>query len=262
MINFLPKRSIGAIVLSIVLLSAGTASPVQSDLPAASPKGADLSIKMLATLLRVEGEIAEQKIQQQHQELTEFLKHLRSKQAKYRSDRKFLSYFFYKVHRKFLKQYQSHATLYELLERGGYDCVTGSALYALLLDGLGMNYQVHEFPYHVYLTVITAEHDTLMIESTDPQYGFVTQAAEQKKRFAHYSQPPSNADSGYSYDFSIQEDIGLTELAGLSYFNEAVYYYNKQEFQQALRWLQLAEHLYESQRIEAFKRLIASLAHN
>ena len=260
------RRSFTLASLFILIVSTTSAQATAlsrvGEIPSCTERSSDLSKELLATLIRVEGEVDQQEIDQYHQQLTEFLSRLRRKQQKYKSERRFLSYFFYKVHRQFLKHYRAHTTLYDLMEKGDYDCVTGSALYALLLDGLGFTYQIHEFPYHVYLTVTTADQDTLLIESTDPLAGFVSDATEQKKRFDHYSQHPQDANAGYQYSFTIQENIGLVELAGLSYFNEAVAYYNHQEFQQALRWLRQAEHLYDSPRMEAFMRLVTNLAHN
>lgn len=221
-----------------------------------------LSSQILTTFMQVEGEVAQHEINEQLSELNTFIEQLQRKRGKYRSERRFLSYFFYKVHRQFLKRYQAHTTLYDLLENGNYDCVTGSALYALLLDALDIPYQVHEFPYHVYLTVTTADRNTIMIESTDPQYGFVVDTTEQAKRYQHYSQVNGTDDteSYYQYDFTIQATIGLKELAGLSYFNEAVEHYNKQEFQQARQLLRQANKLYTSPRTEAFKTLMTSVS--
>ena len=218
-----------------------------------------LSRELLITFVRVDGQVSPNEIDRQVAELDAFVAQLRHKREKYRSEQRFLSYFFYKVHRRFLKRYQSHTTMRDLLEDGHYDCVTGSALYALLLDALDIPYQVHEFPYHVYLTVTPKDQDTIMIESTDPQYGLVIDTDEQAKRYRHYRQV-SDTDAYYQYDFTIQEDIGLTELAGLSYFNEAVEYYNKRELQQAKRLLQQATRLYASPRTAAFEALMASIS--
>ena len=224
-----------------------------------SPGKNYLSSELLAAFIQVEGEVAQHEINQHLTELNAFVINMRRKQEKYRSERRFLSYFFYKVHRQFLKRYQSHTTMYELLEEGNYDCVTGSALYALLLDALDIPYRVHEFPYHVYLTATTSNQDTIMIESTDPQYGLVTDADEQAERYRHYSRV-TDTEAYYQYDFTIQERIGLTELAGLSYFNEAVEHYNNQEFQQATQLLRQANRWYRSPRTEAFEALISSLS--
>ena len=250
------------LVLYLFLLSGSTIAFSHTNAPAVSlPTEHYVSQEMFATLVQVEHAVEEAAIAHQLKTLNAFVAQLHRKQKSFRSEKRFLSHLFYKVHRKFLKRYTSHTTLYELMEQGSYDCVTGSALYAMLLDALGIPYQVHEFPYHVYLTVTTSEGDTIMLESTDPQYGFVTSPTEQKKRFAHYSQPTTSPDAEhYQYDFTIRENISLTELAGLNYFNEAVEHYNNRDFQQATQLLRQADQLYASPRMKAFKNLIASLA--
>lgn len=224
---------------------------------------ATLSKQVFTALMRVEVQATQADIDRQYRELGEFLAHLQHKQSKYRSEKRFLAYFFYRVHRKFLKQYRPHTTLYELLEKGNYDCVTGSALYAILLDALGISYQVNEFPYHVYLTVAASPNDTFLLESTDPQSGWVTNQAEQQRRFAFYSQAAKEKNQAYfQYDFPIRGKINLTQLAGLSYFNEAVANYNQRKIQQAIVLLRQAEQFYASRRIESFKSLISSVAQN
>ena len=253
------------IYLRFLVVCLLASSPVKADIGAPdsaflhSSGKSGLSAELLTTFLRVAGPEPALAADESLDELNDLVAHLQSKRAKYRSERRFLSYLFYKVHRHYLKRYRSHTTLYELLSQGNYDCVTGSALYALLFDALGISYQIHEFPYHVYLTVTTADQATIMIESTDPQYGFVTDAKEQAARYQHYRQRKEE-EAYYHYDFTIQETINLLELAGLSYFNEAVEHYNKQELQPARRLLQQARCLYASPRTEAFSTLINSVS--
>ena len=226
-----------------------------------SPREIALAKQAFSALMRVHPKTAQADVDRQYDELNEFLAHLRKKQQRYRSEKRFLSYFFYKVHRKFLKQYRPHTTFPELLEEGSYDCVTGTALYALLLDALGISYQVNEFPFHVYLKVITTKADTFLIESTDPQGGWITSAAEQERRFAFYSQGAEQKDEAYfQYDFTIAETINLSQLVGLSYFNEAVANYNQRNIKRAIHLLSQAECWYASSRTASFKSLISSVA--
>lgn len=222
----------------------------------------EVSREMLTVFAQVDQAATQLTTEQHLKSLNAFVAELRRKRERYRSETRFLSFFFHKVHRKFLKRYRGHTTLHELLEQGNYDCVTGTALYALLLDALDIPYQVHEFPYHVYLTLTTSEGKTMMIESTDPRYGLVTNPDEQAQRAKHYGQvaAPASAEE-YQYGFTIRERIGLTQLAGLSYFNEAVDYYNQRKFQRANTLLREASLLYDSPRMEAFVRLMSGLAH-
>ena len=71
-----------------------------------------------------------------------FLEKLRSKRNQMKSDPRFFNYLFYKTHRKFLKQYQIHSSVEDLLRHGTYDCVSGTALYALILHHLGIEYEI------------------------------------------------------------------------------------------------------------------------
>ena len=257
------------LLIAVAVCSAATVSDVQAYASVEAPfselphREVALAKQAFTTLMRVEPKTTQADIDRQYDNLNEFLAHLRKKQQKYRSEKRFLSYFFYKVHRKFLKQYRPHTTFQELLEQGSYDCVTGTVLYALLLDALGISYQVEEFPFHVYLKVVTTKADTFMIESTDPQGGWVTSPAEQERRFAFYSQATEQEGEEYfRYDFTIAETINLSQLVGLSYFNEAVANYNQRNIQQAVRLLSQAERLYASPRTASFRALVSSVAQN
>ncbi len=220
-----------------------------------------LSKQAVAALVRVDPQATQRDVDRQYKKLSEFLARLTEKKKKYQSEKRFLSHLFYKVHRKLLKQYRPHATFYQTLEKGSYDCVTGTATYALLLDALAIPYQVHEFPYHVYLSVTTTEGDTFLIESTDPQGGWVTDQDEQTRRADFYNlQSEEQSQKHFRYNFIINETITLTQLVGLSYFNEAVESYNQRNLRRAIDLLRHADRLYASPRIDSFKTLIASVA--
>jgi hypothetical protein len=199
-------------------------------------------------------------------ELNAFITLLKKKQSAYKDDERFLNYMFYKVHRKFLKHYSRYPDFLSLFKRGQYDCVTGTALYAYMLDSLGYTYSIQEREYHIYLLVTpqiaqNEQHtrtDLFLIESTDPLYGFVSDSSAIQERIQWYesegTSTTSNAD--FQYNFEIDNTINLVELAGLAYYNAAVAYYNRQQFSKAIIQLKKAKFLYESQRMNAFMGLI------
>ncbi|MEP2026189.1 MAG: hypothetical protein ABJI85_16100, partial [Reichenbachiella sp.] len=97
---------------------------------------------------------------------------LKERQSDSKSEAAFLKYVFYTVHRKMLGTYEQYVTFSEIFKKEKkYDCVTGTALYALILDELDVAYEVHETDYHVYL-IAKSEGKEYLFESTDALAGF------------------------------------------------------------------------------------------
>ena len=88
-------------------------------------------------------------------------------------------------HSKFFSKYEAEAYFNEIFENGNYNCVTASALYALIFDAFNINYAIKETPTHVYLIADTSNLQTL-IESTLPGSGVVTYNEKFKKDYIEY----------------------------------------------------------------------------
>lgn len=196
------------------------------------------------------------------QELENFIRKLRRKQDRYQSEERLVRYIFYKVHNRYLKHYRQHTDLYELLNKGYYDCITGTAFYAMIFDALDIDYRIHELPYHVYMTVdVEDKPQDVLLESTDGMAGFVNDPQEIASRKAVYVQEAEQEDADfYQYGFEIKEVISLQQLAALNYYNEAVIYYNQQQLDKASTYLEQAQQLYPAPRMEALQNLIDQVA--
>lgn len=190
---------------------------------------------------------------------------LGKKRAKIENDKLFLKRLFYFVQSKQLHWYKDYVSFAEMLEKSYYDCMTGTALLAILLDEFKIPYQIIEFQYHTCL-VATVSDQQIMLESTDPYEGFVEDAIEIGERMAHYENPQdkepvsgiSSNSMEYKLDFSNSQVINLQKLVGLSYFNYAANYYNQRNIPEAALAIEKAEWLYPSERILDMKMLIGS----
>ena len=65
----------------------------------------------------------------------------------------FLRTIFYKTHNKLLLNYDKLASLDQTIEKGTYGCLTGTMLYALILDHFKIAYEIIELPNHVFLQI-------------------------------------------------------------------------------------------------------------
>jgi hypothetical protein len=195
-------------------------------------------------------------------ELADFLKKLQQKQKRY-SDKLFLEQFYYAVHRKFLKSYQPYQNFYALVNEGKYNCLSGTALYGYLLQELGYTFRLYETDYHTFLMVNTAEGEEILIESTDPLYGFVEgreQVAEKLAQIKKDVLSNASAEERPYHDFKLNvlRQVNLAQLAGLQYFNQAAALYNSRKAKKAEIALSKGRLLYQAERFDYFAELLVS----
>lgn len=188
-------------------------------------------------------------------------KHLQFLRDRFKSkhDTKFLSLLFNKTHQKFLKNYGEGASFYKLVDKGIYNCLTATALYAIMLDEFEFEYEVIETNYHIFLLVGTTD-GTVLLETTDPVFGFVADEKVIRERLGAYGQEVlSNTDKDktfYQYAASLFNKVTLDEVRGLLYYNQAVKSYNERKFVDAVTYLDHAVKYYNSQRLIEFANLV------
>ncbi len=192
-------------------------------------------------------------------ELNEFVQKMARKQGKIKDQKYFLEQLFYKVHNKFLKNYKNLVTFEELFENGYYDCVSGTALYVLILDELGFDYSIYESDFHVMVMVHYGK-DKVLFESTDFSNGFVDDNEEINRRIEYYqTQNSEKNDAYYNYKLNTSRIIDSKQLAGLLFYNLAVREYNNQNFTEAIAFLDKAEVLYQGSRVKELRNLISNM---
>jgi len=196
------------------------------------------------------------------------LKILDKKEEKNRDKIQFLSDIFFKTHQHLLKRYEQHASFSNLLSEGIYDCVTGSATLGLLLDRYGIPYELIETDYHVFLKGEFAGIEFIM-ESTFSEDGLILG----KDLVFEFETKFRMKGGDRKYDFNISlgsneallvenqtyESIGLKELAGLQYYNNAILRFNQKNYPEAFAQLVKAGYLYPSERILKLKDMMGDL---
>jgi len=187
--------------------------------------------------------------------LTKMLDTFQHRKSLYSTEEEWLKDIFYQVHEKYLKCYKSYSTVPDLFEQGNYDCVSGTALYALICELLYIPYVIRETEYHVYLLALV-DGKKVLIESTDPVYGFVSQADTVQRLMKEYQEEGS---SRHGIHEATNSTVDWIQLAGLQYFNKAVLFYNRKNFQDALFYLNKAMQYYMSDRITSFKKSILQI---
>lgn len=177
------------------------------------------------------------------------MSYLKRKYRKYGSETRFLKHLFYYVHRKHLKRYSKDSSPDALMKSGTYDCVTGTALYALVLEELNINYEIWEMNYHVYLT-LKVDDTEIVFESTNPVDGFINLKHRIAQHHMHYEEDAKRFHQDQKIEIPIiHRAISLRELSGLQLFNQAIQHLQQEERDKAMEYVQQALDYYPSERI-------------
>lgn len=192
-------------------------------------------------------------------ELQQLVLKLREKQDRIGNGTSFVNYVFDKARQRFLRHYEDYATFSETLSSRTYNCLTGTALYAILLDELNIPYTIIETNYHIFLVAETIDGRALL-EATDGQNGFVVGEENIQARIKKYRElAPAKDDSGkthYQYEIDLCKVVTLDELTGLLYYNRAVVAYNQRSLGVAVHKLTQAARLYQSPRTAEFAAVL------
>jgi hypothetical protein len=184
---------------------------------------------------------------------------LESKRKLFTSDKDYLAFIFQKVHAKFLRKFDEKASFNDLTSTGKYNCLTATALYTLTLEHLNFKYSVFETNYHIFLTIQTGSGEVLL-ETTDGENGFISDAHEISERIANYKAQNLTASNSnkyyYRYTTSLYHRVNMAEILGLLHFNSAVRAYNNHDLHKTVEHLEKASELYYSNRLDEFSKII------
>lgn len=197
-------------------------------------------------------------------EFRTFIQKFEAKQSSFKSDRDFLKHLFVKTHQKFLVKYTNTASFQELFKSGNYNCLTGTALYALMLDHFKVDYRIVETNYHIFILVQT-KAGQILLETTDPTHGFVDKSDLVTERINLYRRnelPTASAEKTYyRYGFELFNEVNLDQLLGLLYYNLSTVDYNNQMISAAIVHLDKAMELYPSPRMDEFSKILLLTIH-
>jgi hypothetical protein len=175
------------------------------------------------------------------------------------SEKEFLQHIFTKTHQAYLKRYAPYSSFSSLFIDGSYHCLSGTILYSLILKEFEIQHEVIETNYHIFLMADTNDGKVL-IEATDPQFGFVDSPAAIEKRINTYRQQQVAETSGTSVQYRFNADlfrtVSLYEMAGLLYYNKSVDLLNKGDLKASVEFAVKANELYSSERMDEFSQIL------
>ncbi len=183
---------------------------------------------------------------------------LKAKNIEQKSIKKRIQTIYKTTHNKFFKKYEAKAFFNHIFENGQYNCVTASALYALLFDEFGINYSIRETPVHIYLIADTTGLQTL-IESTLPGTGIINFSEKFKKDYVAYLNKNklisdeefenSTTEQLFRENYSQDKSINLWELTAIQYYNKGILLMEEEKYTGAALYLNKAKSIYPSNNI-------------
>lgn len=166
-----------------------------------------------------------------------------------RKPEKYVKTIYEQVHASFLQKYEMVNRFPEVFKNGNYNCVTATALYALIFDRLNIPYSIQEKPTHVFL-VAYPKQNNILVETTAPVFGYLTYNTRYKQTFvdnlraqkligAAEIQSQGLEELFNKYYFQ-SENITLPQLVGIHYMNDALFYEDVKDLENALRQIEKA----------------------
>ncbi len=157
------------------------------------------------------------------------------------------------IHLELFKKYDEDALFYDIESTGNYNCVSATAVYAIVLDYFQIDFAIKERPQHVYL-IVNPTTDAIIMESTNPSKGVLLINDNAKKDYIKYLRSnkiisESDYESKSINELFIEhyykdETITINELAGLHYYNHGIAFMNKELYLKASYSLEKALMLY------------------
>ncbi len=188
-------------------------------------------------------------------ELENYCKEL-SKYDKF-SEKKRVKKIFIETKKRFLKDYSLYSFFPDLSETGYYNCVTGSALFAIIFEELAIPYAVVEIPQHVY--IVAYPNDLRIgVESTNLKDGIYQWSEYSKIRAVSYliaigkvtedEVKVRGADEIINHFYYSYNELTFDDLIGIHFFNRALYHNKSKANVEALEAAQSARDFYPNDR--------------
>ncbi len=197
-------------------------------------------------------------IQLIEERVNKFEQELLTATSRRRNLKRVLKTVYEEVHDEFFTKYTEQVHFSEIFETGHYNCVSATALYAMILDELGIEYIIKETPTHVYLIADPTE-TSYLFESTLPATGAIQFNYKYQKAFVDYLHDNKviSDEEFRKYDtnwlfmeyYSKDVTIDIRELAAIQYYNDGVFEANEENFREAYCSLAKARVLYPSNTI-------------
>lgn len=188
-----------------------------------------------------------------------FKRELVAKNFEGKSEEKKVKLLFSLMHKNFFQKYRQVSNFDQIFKLNEYNCVSATALYALILKAYNIPFSIKETPTHVY-SIAYPQTKSIVLESTAPKDGYhylddhtVQKAVGSLVELKYFTQDEVDTKGSrkiYNEFFFNEDEIDLRKLAGLQYHNEAVTFFVEEKYKEALNSNYKATLLYPSEKSE------------
>jgi hypothetical protein len=202
------------------------------------------------------------------QKVESILKQLDGEELTKKPDAKKIKIIYKTVHDALLKKYELNNNFNEIFTTGNYNCVSATALYALILEKYNIPFTIKKAPNHVFLLTYP-NSSKILIETTDPVKGYfqyndqmIAKYIDHLKKSKMISEEEFMTKSQtelFEKHFLKDENIDLKQLVGLQYYNMAIYEHENEKYTEAFEYMQKAYLFYPT---EAMQFLMKNLLLN
>ncbi len=210
----------------------------------------------LAVLIASSGRGNNEILKKAEEKMDEVYLSLKPEKLQNKSPKKKIKKIFKGVQNDLLVRYNLENEFIEVFENGRYNCVSSTAIHALLLERFKINYIITQEPEHVYLTA-TFPALNIVMEGTDPQGGYVPiteklieaqiNSLVNRKLITVEELNSPDADKILDELFPSNE-IDLAELIGVQYENKMAYSYDSENYKAAYENALKALYFYDCER--------------
>ncbi len=194
--------------------------------------------------------------------MNDFYKTLEDNGIRNLSKKKQIKEIYKKVHATFFQKYSEEVAFSDIFSNGNYNCVTGSALYALVLQHFNIEFLIKKTPVHVYL-IADPQGDQVAIEATASIKGLIVYDERFKKNYVDYLKEnkliseneykTNSIDELFEKNYSKAVTIDLIQLTALQYYNKGIFQFNLPDYKESLKSLEKAELLFSDNSIKFMK---------
>lgn len=208
---------------------------------------------LLSLLLATSESITTVKYKEINNRIASIENKLTSEVADKKKNDKKIKIIYDQVHTLFLKKYEIDVRFDDIFLNGKYNCVTATALFALIFDRLNIPYEIKEEPTHVYLLAYPNANN-IIVETTSPLFGYLSFDDRFKSNYinilknqkiigASEIEKKTTEELFNTYYFK-NEKIDLQKLVGIHYTNDALFRGDKGDIKGAFHQMEKGVLLY------------------
>lgn len=205
---------------------------------------------------------SEQKTAAAKKQFDAFIGELKTSRILKQSEEKMIRELHKRVHERFLTRYRALIDFNEIFVNGEYNCVSSTALFALVLEELDIPYYVQEQPGHV-LIMAYPNTSNITVEMTTVKNAFVIPPRKDINRaianllelqLVTPKQVKAMGDVGiYDMFFNVRSKLTIDQLIGIQFFNHAITSVNNDQTERSLSEICKAERFYDVYRTKILK---------